>query len=223
MKSGHDAAAFIQRANGVDAAAKTDVQVEGLLCGLLLQLNQRIVVAGINREQVAAWVKRDGKGFFQLGVQSADLGGQPCLGLAFGPQQFVGKFAQSGGLAFFPQDQGLLEGLFPAFEFPPDVAVRQLQRFGGTGNRARFAHCLQHVHQGVAQGAGLVTPGCFALMRCPAVREVDVLHRLEFASICPVRQDAAGVWYANDFIADIPYLSRDFRPLASSAIHEHLY
>ena len=116
-------------------------------------------------------------------MQRTDLGGESGLCLALGPQQFVGKFAQSGGVAFFPEDQRLLKRLLPALEFSPDMSVGQLQGLGCSGNRACCSYSLQQVHQWVAQGAGLIALRRFVLMWRPAVRKIDVLHKQEFALI----------------------------------------
>jgi hypothetical protein len=43
-----------------------------------------------------------------------------------------------------------------------------------------------------------------SFMRCPAVREVDVLHGQEFASFRVAAVCCAAWTYARQFIADIP-------------------
>ena len=182
MKPRDRASALIQGANRVHTATKAHVQVQGLAGTVLPEFDQRVVVAGIDRQQMAARVKGHCEGFFQFGLQGADLWRQSGLRLAFGPQQFVGKFCQAASLAFFPQDQRLGQYLLPAFEFPPNMAIGQLQNTGRPRNRAGFTHGLQHVHQGVAQRAGQVALLGLRLVGCPAVRKVDVLHGQEFAS-----------------------------------------
>ena len=204
MKPGNGAAAFVQGTYRIHAAAKSHVQVQGLPGTVFPEFDQRIVVAGVDRQQMAARVKGHRKGFLELGLQGADLGGQSGLCLSLGPQQLVGKFRQSGSLAFFPQDQRLAECLFPALEFAPDMAIGQLQNSGRTRNGAGLAHSLQRVHQGVAQRAGQVTLLSLRLMRCPAVREVDVLHGQECASFRAAAVCWAAWTYARPFIADIP-------------------
>mgnify|MGYP003489211202 CR=1 FL=1 len=84
------------------------------------------------------------------------------------------------------------------------MAIRQIQNSGRARNGAGCPHALQHVHQGVAQGAGLVTLFGLRLVGCPAVREVDVLHGKKCASLLEGLKGCVSTTYAMHFIADIP-------------------
>ena len=143
VKTCHHAAAFIQCADGVDAAGEADVEVQrsasvrlaitAALQGVFAQAAERVVVAGVKGHHVGAVVKRHRKGALQVGAQRFNLRCQAGLGLGLGPHQLVGKFGQARGLAFFPDDEFMAQHIFPALELAPDVAVRQLQGACGGG------------------------------------------------------------------------------------------
>ena len=143
VKAGHHAAAFVEPADGVHAAAKPDVQVQlrsirirVLVVArvgiggqrILAQRAQGVVMAGIQGDDMGVVIKRHGEGTFQISAQGLNLRRQPGLRLALGPHQLGAKFGQACRLAFFPHHQLIAELVFPALELTPDVTVRQTQR-----------------------------------------------------------------------------------------------
>ena len=150
VEAGEHAAPFVQGADGVHAAAEADVQVQPGARRQRQQRSQRVVVAGVERGDLGGGVEGDGKGAFEFGLQGRDLRRQPCLGLAFGPEQLGGKRRQARRLALVPEHQRLAQLAFPALEFAPDVAVGQSQGARRSGDRALGVHRLQQVEQRVA-------------------------------------------------------------------------
>ena len=99
MESGHDAAPFIEGANGIDTARETNVQVQRArrqVKRVLAQVQQRLIVAGVQRDHVRAVVKCHRKSAFQFVAQRLNLRCKARLSLSFSPHQLVGKFGQSG-------------------------------------------------------------------------------------------------------------------------------
>ena len=193
VKACESAAPFIECANGVHAATEADVQVQrcgGAVvgdgrCSELLQLGQRMVVAGVERDHVAGTgargvVERHRERALQLGTQAFHLRSQPGLRQPFGHQQALAKGREPRGLAAFPEDQSLPQLGFPVLQLPPHVAVRKVQLARRAGNRATAAQGVQHIHHRVAQqGGALRSPGP---RRGQGVGELDLSHGGE---VCP--------------------------------------
>ncbi|OQC02819.1 MAG: hypothetical protein BWX79_02750 [Alphaproteobacteria bacterium ADurb.Bin100] len=151
VEAGHDAAAFVERSNGVHAAGETDVQMQVVLGGCMCaQGRQGVVMAGVQRQHVRGRVEGHRKGPLQIGAQRLDLRAQAGLRLALGPHELGPEVRQAGRLAFFPKDEFAAQLVFPAFELAPDVAIRQAQRARRRRNGAVRVHGLQQVDQRVA-------------------------------------------------------------------------
>ena len=133
-------------------------------------------MAGVHRQHMGLWVERHSKGALEVGAQGFDLWRESGLGLTFGPHQLVAKFGELGRLAFFPNDQLVAQHHFPALEFAPHMAVRQVQMLRCARNRAVLRHGLQQVHQRMAQQR----PIChrrFVGAVGQAVVEINAMHK----------------------------------------------
>jgi len=137
------------------------------------QHRQRIVVAGVEREHVAAVVEGHGEGALQVGAQGFDLRGEPGLRLALGPEQLGAEFAELRRLALAPDDELAAQLVLPALERAPHMAVRQRQRPGGGGDGAVLCHGLQRVEQRVADER-------VARVAAERVVELDPMHEFSY-------------------------------------------
>ena len=125
MEASQLAAPLVQCADGIDTARELNVQVQPRLVGChVLQVGQRIVMAGVQAQHLCLVIEHQGHGPLQLGTQGFNLRCQPRLGQALCPQQFVGKRRQTGGLATVPHDQLVAHGHFPFLQLAPNVPVR---------------------------------------------------------------------------------------------------
>ena len=157
VKACHGAAAFGQRAQRVDAAGKTQVDVQLLFAaGRVAQRGQGQVVAGVQGQHLLPAVQRVGQHAAQFGAQGFDVRREAHAGLRLGPQQPLGKGGQACGLALRPVDERLADGVLPFAQLAPHVAVAQAQGCSGALDAAAFVYGLQQVEQRVVdRGAGL--------------------------------------------------------------------
>jgi hypothetical protein len=125
MEASQLAAPLVQCADGINTARELNVQVQAsLVCRHILEVGQRIVMAGVQAQHLGLVIEHQGHGALQLGTQGFNLRSQARLCQALGPQQFVGKRGQTGGLTAVPNDQLVAHGHFPFLQLAPNVPVR---------------------------------------------------------------------------------------------------
>ena len=115
-----------------------------------------MVVACVDCEQARGLALSGGfkglcKRAFEFGAQMLHLRPQPCLCQPLCHEQPLTKRAEQGRLATLPHDQFLAQLGLPMLELSPHVPVRQAEVPRRSRNRAVAAHCVQHIHHGVAQ------------------------------------------------------------------------
>jgi hypothetical protein len=166
VEARHQAAALGQRGQRVDAAGKTQVDVQAVRAGgQVAQARQRQVVAGKDGQYMLAAVQRLRQHMLQFGTQSLDVRRQPGAGAPFGPQQAVSEGREPRRLALRPGDERLAHHVFPALERAPDVAVRRAHRLGRMLDRAVFVHGRQQVEQRVVQHRTALALGLEAVLQ----------------------------------------------------------
>ena len=169
MEARHQAAALGQRSQRIDAAGKTQLDVQAVRGGgQVTQPRQRQIVAGEEGQHMLAAIECLAQHMLQFGTQGLDVGCQPGAGALFGPQQAVGKRRQPRRLALHPADQRLAHHLFPTLEGAPDVAVRRAHRLGRVLDRAVFVQRAQQVEQRVVQHRTALTNGLEAVLQVDA-------------------------------------------------------